>query len=200
MKATRVVVAGIMTMIVAASGCATHAGTGAAAGGLTGAGIGAGLGKLAGNTTGGAIIGGMIGTATGAIIGDQLDRDQLAEERRVAAIQQAVHTPPPPPRMTLYDVIEMKRQGVSDAIVIQQIYATGSVFYLQAGDITELSRHGVSDAVIQAMMDTARRPPVVRRHVIVEREPIYIYEPPPRFSVGIGYHFGPRCYRPHRCW
>jgi surface antigen len=188
----------LLTGCLAATGCATHTETGAGLGGLIGAGTGALIGSQTGHAGTGALIGAGVGALSGGLIGagqDEVDRKNAA---RVAA---ATARPAAPP-MSIHDVVQMTKQGVSDDLIIAQIRNSGSVFVLQASDITALCQEGVSNRVIQAMMDTSRRPAVVRpvvyeRPVIVEpAPPVYVVEPRPAVSVGFGYHY---C-RPRHCW
>ena len=54
--------------------------------------------------------------------------------------------------VSIYDVIELSRQGYSDAEVVNIIRTTGSVFELTAEDIPRLKNLGVSDAIIRSML------------------------------------------------
>jgi surface antigen len=192
---------------LSACGCATHTGTGALGGAMLGAPAGALIGAQTGNAGEGALLGALFGTAAGGLIGAGMDendrRNEVRHAHEMAAIQ-AQNTPPP---MSIYDVVNLARSGVSDDVIIAQIHSTRSVFILRADDITALHHSGVSNRVIQAMIDTgSRRPPAVvrpvvyERPVIVEPAPVYVYEPPPRIHIGFGYHYcRPYC-RPRRCW
>lgn len=76
-------------------------------GGLSGAGIGA----LTGHGTKGALVGGAIGTVGGAIVGNQMEKNQQAAQQRayyapapagVGAPASGFVTPPPPPGPVSY--------------------------------------------------------------------------------------------------
>ncbi len=54
--------------------------------------------------------------------------------------------------VSIYDVIELSRQGYSDAEVVNIIRTTGSVFELTAEDIPRLKNLGVSEAIIRVML------------------------------------------------
>ena len=54
--------------------------------------------------------------------------------------------------VSIYDVIELSRQGYSDEEVVKIIRSTGSVFELTAEDIPRLKNLGVSDAIIRSML------------------------------------------------
>jgi uncharacterized membrane protein YebE (DUF533 family) len=180
-------------VVLGGSGCATHTGRGA----LAGTGIGAATGALVGSATGrpgaGALIGAGVGAATGGLVGNAMDEQERRHQQQLA---QAAATAPQP--MSINDVVQMSGEGVSDELIVAQIRNSGSVFRLEASDITALSKSGVSNHVIQAMMDTGRRPVVVRqpRTVVVEPAPVVVYEPapppPPHVSVGFGYYGHPR--------
>jgi hypothetical protein len=166
--------------VLCLGGCASMNNTekGALVGGGLGAGIGALAGKAAGNTAAGAAIGGATGALLGAAAGHSEDR----HEREMA---KPVRGP-----LSLQDVATLSQQGVTDDIIINQIYTTGSSYNLSASDIGYLKQYSVSDRVIKAMQDTryARRrvysegPVVQERVVVVEPAP-----PPP--AVGIGFTY-----------
>jgi len=54
--------------------------------------------------------------------------------------------------VSIYDVIELSRQGYGDEEVVNIIRSTGSVFELTAEDIPRLKNLGVSDAIIRSML------------------------------------------------
>ncbi len=176
---------------VASVGCATHTGTGALAGGGLGAATGALLGSATGDAGKGALLGAGLGAAAGGLIGaGQDENDQRNRERIAAATAQGP--------VTVGDVVHMTRSGVREDTIVATIRSSNSAFHLTPADVTDLHNQGVSDRVIQAMLDSGRRPVVVRpRSVVYEPAPVYVVEPPPRVSVGFGYYYG----RPHRhCW
>lgn len=132
-------------------GCGSKAGTGA----LAGAGIGAVGGALITGSGGGALIGGTIGAASGAIIGaalDESDRRSLNREspstvRKIDRGEQ----------LSTDDVKKMTKAGISDDVIISQIDATKSVFYLSSADIIDLKKAGVSQRVINHMIQTGNK-------------------------------------------
>ena len=54
--------------------------------------------------------------------------------------------------VSIYDIIELSRQGYSDEEVVRIIQGTGSVFDLTAADIPRLKNLGVSETVIRSML------------------------------------------------
>ena len=56
--------------------------------------------------------------------------------------------------VSIYDIIELSRQGYSDDEVVRIIQGTGSVFALTAKDIPRLKNLGVSETVIRSMLTT----------------------------------------------
>jgi len=54
--------------------------------------------------------------------------------------------------VSIYDVIELSRQGHSDEDIVDIIRTTRSVFKLKAADIPRLKELGVSESVIRAML------------------------------------------------
>ena len=80
MKATRLLIVGLLGFSIVFSGCKSlnNLTKGAAIGTVAGAAVGAGVGKLLGNTAMGAIAGAAVGGTTGALIGKKMDKQ--AEE------------------------------------------------------------------------------------------------------------------------
>ncbi len=50
------------------------------------------------------------------------------------------------------DVVEMKRAGIGDDVIINLLHASNSFFPMYARDVVELADSGVSDSVINAMI------------------------------------------------
>lgn len=145
----------IMVVCVAAAtlsfGCESKAGTGALAGGATGAVAG---GLIAGSGTG-VLIGAAAGTVGGAIIGASLedsDRDALQKESP-RTVNKIDHAQP----LDIDDIKQMTKAGFSDQVIITQIDATHSVFYLSTADIIDLKSANVSQKVIDYMIKTGNQ-------------------------------------------
>jgi hypothetical protein len=173
--------------LLAGAGCSSMDNTEKGAG--VGAGVGAGIGALAGSTSGHAGKGALIGGAAGALLGGAVGHDADKQEKRAleaqVAAQQQVRGP-----LSLPEVVNMARSGVSDPLIIQQIRTTGSCYNLSPDDIIWLRSNGVSDGVISEMQATRYRP----RTVVVAPpppvvQPVYVVpEPtPPPVAVGIGF-------------
>ncbi len=129
------------------SGCETKTQTGA----LVGAGAGALAGGLIGGGTG-AVIGGAVGAAGGALVGaalDAQDRDNLQQNS-----PQTLHKIDNQQQLSPSDVEAMAKNGLHDDVIIDQIKATHSVFYLTSDEIIELKKAGVSEKVITYMINT----------------------------------------------
>lgn len=136
------------TFVLILSGCATRTQSGA----LGGAAVGALAGGLIGGNATGALIGGAVGAAGGALIGyalDQQDRETLGRNspRTLYRIDNGE-------QLSLEDIKAMSRNGLSNQVIINQIRATNSVFYLSTRDIIDLKRAGVSERVIDYMIET----------------------------------------------
>ncbi|MCX5711266.1 MAG: YMGG-like glycine zipper-containing protein [Candidatus Omnitrophica bacterium] len=118
-----------------------------------GAGIGGALGALAGGIIGhqgghgveGALIGAAAGAATGAVVGSQINKPGTANQ--LAASQQTVS----PNQMTTQQIVDLSKQKVNDAVIIDKIKLTNSKFVLTPADVDNLKSQGVSAAVISAM-------------------------------------------------
>lgn len=167
---------------------------GAIGGGLIGAGTGAAVGHALGNTGAGAVIGTGVGMVAGGLTGNAVDRaEHKAEVAQAKAEAIAAQR-----QLGITDVVAMAQQHTSDAIIIQQIRTTGSVYNLSPNDIGYLKANGVSDPVVMEMQATATRPRRVYTPVAVQQPgTVYIYEPPPP-PVSVG--FGVGYYHPRRGW
>lgn len=156
---------------------------------LAGAGIGGVTGAIVGNqlgsTAGGAIVGAAAGTIAGSLTGQAIDES----EARAAA--QPRYVPPPPGAVSVGDIVEMRRQGLEDGVIIGQIQNRGMAHPVSTDDLIALQQAGVSPDVQQAAQNAPGPPPTV----IVEHAPPYYYYGPrryyyhPRPRVGVGVHF-----------
>lgn len=108
-------------------------------GGALGAVAGGIIGHQSGHGVGGAVIGGATGAAAGAIIGSQIEK-KPAQETAAASGQVSVQ-----------QIVDLSKQGVSEGIIIDKISATNSKFTLTEADIKYLEQEGVSQKVIDAM-------------------------------------------------
>lgn len=159
-------------------------------GGLIGAGTGAAVGHALGNTGAGAVIGTAVGAIAGGATGNAIDKAEHKAEVAQAQAQAAAAQH----MIGITDIVTMTQQHTSDAVIIQQIRTTGSVFNLSPNDIAYLKSNGVSDPVVMEMQATATRP--VRRvynatPVYAAPGAVYVYEPPPppvSVGVGVGYY------------
>ncbi len=83
------------------------------------------------------------------------------------------------------DVVQLANNASSDAVIIQQMASTNSVYNLTAADIQYLQGANVSQRVIIEMQ--RRTPGSV---VVVQPRPVYLYPPPPPpVAVGVGVRF-----------
>jgi uncharacterized membrane protein len=176
-----------------------HRNQGMTIGALMGALTGAAIGENNNKPLAGAAIGTAVGALTGAAIGDSVDtniaRQQAYQHRQMQQyyVSQAV---------SVDQVINLSRAGVSDSVIITQIHTHGIVQRLQPNDLIVMKHAGVSDVVIQSMQ-TARLAsvpvqaptPVYHDRVIVQEH--YYVAPPPVYRVYPSYyHPHPRYYRP----
>ena len=185
-----------------------HARRGTLLGGVTGALAGAAIGNENDEAVAGSVIGAAVGAITGGVIGDSVDRSQaqarLAEEVRFRQQSRAA---------SVLDVLAMKQNGLSDAIVINHIRENGVRERLSVSDVIALHQQGLSDPVITAMQQASpsaylqHSQPVCRPPVIVEERhyvappvvwrphyvPRYHHYPQPRHhhsSFGWSFHVG----------
>lgn len=178
-------------VVALAAGCATQAGTGALAGGAIGAGSGALIGSATGHPGVGALLGSGIGAMTGSLVGAGMDEVDRKNQARIAAA-----TAQPSNGLSVTDIISMSRSGVAEETIIATIRSSPTSYALAAADVISLHNQGVSDRVIQAMLDSSRRPAVMRPvPVVYEPAPVYFVQPPPpRIAVGFGYGYGRHCW------
>ncbi len=158
---------------------------GATLGGLAGAVAGGLIGDKNGEAGAGAAIGGVVGAVTGGLLGNAADKEaalnrqqqiyhqQVQQQQQFAVTQAAV---------SLADVINMTRSGLSDSVIINQINQRGVQHTLQVPDIISLHQQGVREHVITAMQQAptgvqrvARVPAPVTQHVITPA-PVIVQE------------------------
>ena len=129
--------------ILIASGCAenqTRVGEGAAIGGGLGALAGGIIGHQTHSTATGILIGGAVGAASGAVVGAQIPKNQPPSQYAQPINQ-----------VTMQQVVDWTRQGVSNDEIISRIRSTNSVYALTPDDINYLRKQGVSQRVVETM-------------------------------------------------
>jgi hypothetical protein len=103
-----------------------------------------------------------------------------------------VNTPPPGP--SLAEVQSMAQAHVSDAVIVSQIQNSSARYVLTAGQIIALKHAGVGDTVLNAMINTASKPPVQAATTVDQSSYVYPYvyvDPWPWFWWGYGpYYYG----------
>ncbi|MDD5236599.1 MAG: glycine zipper domain-containing protein, partial [Candidatus Omnitrophica bacterium] len=123
MKRISIFVLPFVTMLSLA-GCAsnkTNVGEGAAIGGLLGATAGGIIGHQSGHGLEGAGIGAAAGVLTGAIVGSQMPKQGQgsASEGAVSSTSSPVN------QLTIQNIIDMHKQNVNDAVIIDRIRMSG---------------------------------------------------------------------------
>lgn len=84
--------------------------------------------------------------------------------------------------VSIRDIVQLSRAGLSDEIIIALIETDKTVFTLSTEQIVDLKRAGVSDRVIVTMLQQGRRPEPPAPPI---PEPDYIppaYDPPPTYA------------------
>ncbi len=137
--------------VLALSGCAenqTKVAEGAGIGGILGAVVGGVVGhqQKGDHALGGALIGGALGAAAGGIAGSQIE-NKNAKPRQVPVASQAA----PISQITMQQIVDWTRQGMSGDEIISRIRTTNSSYALTADDISYLRREGVSQRVVETM-------------------------------------------------
>ena len=144
----------------------------AAVGGLAGAVIGGIIGHQNDETPEGALIGGAVGAIAGGLLGDAKDQEvarqryyqqQAWQQHRVVQSQARSRA------VTMNDVVNMARSGLSDTVIINQIRKHGVIEQIGTHEIIAMHNGGVSETVISAMQSAPRAGVPQRETVVVER-------------------------------
>ena len=126
-------------------------------GALSGAATGAAIGAMASHSGEGALLGGAIGAIAGGIIGHGMDAQQEAQlQAQAPQTYERIEQNEP---LTVADVKELARAGVSDELIISQIRNSRTVYYLSTAEIIALKDEGVSENLIDFMINTQTRTP-----------------------------------------
>jgi len=175
-------------------------------GALSGAATGAAIGAMASHSGEGALLGGAIGAIAGGLIGHGMDAQQEAQlQAQAPQTYERIEQNEP---LTVADVKELARAGVSDELIISQIRNSRTVYRLTTTEIIGLKDEGVSENIIDYMLNTQTRTPsarVVTGPVRSAPIPETIYVAPRPSLVWIGgawmwpgdYWGGHRGYRPY---
>ena len=147
MKIFTLVIAGLFFMMIGLGCQSTN--SGAVKGGVIGGIIGAVGGGIIGHQSGhggeGAAIGAAAGAVTGAIIGNQTGTPgQAATPAQTTPTMSAN-------QMSMQQIVDLTKQGVNEAVIIDRIRMSNSRFNLTADDINYLKLQGVSQKVIDVM-------------------------------------------------
>jgi precorrin-4 methylase len=92
----------------------------------------------------GALIGGAAGAAGGALVGSQINKPAGTVQQPGSA--QAAEAP-----LTMQQIVDMTRQGVTSDQIIARIQSAHSTYVLNADDVSYLRQNGVSQRVIEFM-------------------------------------------------
>jgi uncharacterized protein YcfJ len=144
-------------VVTCAAGCQsnqTRVGEGAAIGGVLGALAGGIIGHNDDRHAGeGLAIGAAAGAATGALIGAQIKKQPAGQTPAQTAAAQPAQTMQAanPNQMSLQQIVDMTKQGVNEAVIVDRIRMSNSKFTLTQNDIKYLQDQGVNQAVIAVM-------------------------------------------------
>jgi len=108
-------------------------------GGVIGAVAGGILGYQSGHPLQGAAIGGAVGAGAGAVVGAQIKKPTQDNQTQASA------------QLTMQQVVDLTKQGVSSDEIISKIKAANSKYSLTADDVDYLKKQGVSQRVIETM-------------------------------------------------
>ena len=143
----KISVAVLMAVALLSAGCqnnTTRVGEGALIGGVLGAAAGGIIGQQSHHGGEGAGIGAAAGILGGAIVGSQINKPQQGTQAGGSAASN-------PSQMSIQQIIDLSKQGINDAVIIDKIHLTNSKFSLSAGDLDYLKQQGVRQTVIDAM-------------------------------------------------
>jgi len=129
-------------VVVGCQSSQTRAPEGSVIGGLLGAAAGGIIGHQSGHGLEGAAIGAATGAVGGAVVGNSIPKEQ-AQAASVSATDS----------VPISQIIDMTKQGVSEAIIIDRIRSAKTQYALTAADINYLKSQGVSQAVINVMLE-----------------------------------------------
>jgi hypothetical protein len=165
------------------SGCTSmsHTEQGAVTGGVVGGAAGALVGSAFHAPLAGAAVGAGVGALAGGAAGNAQDRAEDRAVRQAAATQAAAARS----MLTLEEIVKMTQSHIEDAVIINQIRQTGSVYNLNGDQIIWLKQQGVSDAIITEMQTRYQA-------VYTRPAPVVIYERPAPVYVGVGGYYGRR--------
>jgi outer membrane lipoprotein SlyB len=141
-------------LIAANAGCQNNTQRGAAIGGVGGGVLGAVVGKQLGNTGAGALIGAGTGALAGGLIGNAEDNAEERDHALQAAARERYHREQDARAVTNRDVAYMSQQGLSEAIICNEIRTRGGRFDTSPDSIIALKNAGVHDRVIETMQNT----------------------------------------------
>lgn len=130
----------LAVFVLVVSGCAqnqTRIGEGAAIGGVLGAAAGEIVGHQNRHDLTGVLVGGALGAAAGAAVGAQVKKP----------VSGAQNTQP----VTLQQIVNWTKEGLSGDEIISRIKAANSSYSLTADDLDYLKKQGVSQRVIETM-------------------------------------------------
>jgi outer membrane lipoprotein SlyB len=119
-------------------------------GGLVGATIGGIVGHQSGHGGEGAAIGAAAGVLGGAVVGSNVQKQpgQAAQPAQAPVVQQAYN----PNQIAIQQIVELSREGVHEAVIIDKIKMSNSKYTLTTDDVNNLKQQGVSQNVINVML------------------------------------------------
>ncbi len=82
--------------------------------------------------------------------------DYYPEKRYYYESERSIY-PSNPEYLSITSIANMGSQGVPEAVIIEEIKRTGSVYKLTSEIITYLKHNNVSDAVIDVMLETSKK-------------------------------------------
>jgi len=120
--------------------------------GVLGAAAGGIIGDQGGHGGEGAGMGFAAGALTGALIGSQINKQPASNQQNTpAAVGAQGSSQANPSQISIQQVIDMSKQGIHEAVIIDKIKISNSRFNLTAADVDNLKKQGVSQKVIDAM-------------------------------------------------
>ena len=137
-----------LAVLALSAGCQsnqTRVAEGTVIGTILGAGAGYVIGKQSGHGGEGAGIGAAAGALGGALVGAQIQKPGQAGQGQTASQGQSTN------QMSMQQIIDLSKQGVNEAVIIDKIRLSNSKFSLTPENITYLQQQGVSQNVISVM-------------------------------------------------
>lgn len=143
-----------LSLIVLSVGCQntkSKAVEGAVVGGVVGAAAGGIIGSQMHSAGAGVGIGAAVGAVAGGLIGSQIEKKPAPGTAEAASGTATTAPATSSSQLTLQQIVDLSKQGVTEAAIIEKIKVTNTKLSLNDVDIKYLQEQGISQKIIDAM-------------------------------------------------